>query len=241
MVKRRTDRVMLVRYAKGAAVFAAGLASSGVASAADPTSREVDMKHSEIACPDRDPGERLHDGFFARSDTSLAFFRAIVSGADTPPRRSGILGVGQGAGISVGGTPERGLVVGGTVWTARMDPVFVENGQTVTPDDDSVKVTLLRLGPFLDFYPDPTRGFHLWASAALTAQIETDAKGNAIKPAALGAALTIGPGYEWFVTSQLSLGLLGRVSLGRVVRTPSEGEQHVLWIVPELALAATYH
>ena len=206
-----------------------------------PAPREAETTRAEVACSHSDPGEHLHDGFFARSDTSLAFFRAIVSGAEGSPRRTGILGVGQGAGISVGGTPERGLVVGGTVWTVRIDPIFVEEGRTITPDDDSVKVTLLRLGPFLDWYPDPARGFHVLAAAAFTAQIESDVKGEAIKPAALGAALSIGPGYEWFITSELSLGLLGRMSLGRLVRTPREGEQHILWIIPELALSATYH
>jgi hypothetical protein len=149
--------------------------------------------------------------------------------------------VGQGAGIAVGGTPEPGLVLGGTAWTARIDPVFVENGATMTPDDDSVKVTILRLGPFLDWYPDPARGFHVLAAAAFTAQIESDVKGDPIKPAALGAALSIGPGYEWFIASEVSLGLLGRVSLGHLARAPSEGEQHILWILPELTLSATYH
>ena len=122
-----------------------------------------------------------------------------------------------------------------------MDPVFVEEGKTVSPDDDSVKITLLRLGPFLDFYPDLAGGFHFVTAAALTVQVESDVKGNAIEPAAFGAALSIGPGYEWFLADELSLGVLGRVSLGRLVRTPNDGEQHILWIIPELALTATYH
>lgn len=210
-------------------------ANSGVALAAD---RAAETKRAEIQCPDVDPGEYLHDGFFARSDTGLAFFRANVSGSSS---RSGIRGLGQSAGISLGGTPERGLVLGGTVWTARIDPVFIEGGRTVTPDDDSVKITLLRLGPFLDWYPDPTHGFHTQVAVAFTAQVESDVKGNAIKPPALGAALAVGTGYEWFVVSELSLGLLGRMALGRVVRTPSEGKQDMLWIIPELALSATYH
>jgi len=37
------------------------------------------------------------------------------------------------------------------------------------------------------------------------------------------------------------LGLLGCMSLGRVVHTLSEGEEHTLWIIPELARSATYH
>jgi hypothetical protein len=207
--------------------------------AADP--RAVETKGSECECPAAGPGERLHDGFFARSDTGVAFFSAIVSGSGASPHRTFVRGFGQSASIWVGGTPERGLVVGGAAWTARIDPQFIEDGKTVVPEDDSVKVTLLRLGPFLDWYPEPGRGFHTQVAAAFTAQIESDVKGNAIKPAALGAALSVGTGYEWFISSEFSLGLLGRVALGRVVREPSEGKQHMLWFIPELALSATYH
>ncbi len=210
-----------MRYARWALVLVA-LASSRAAFAAD-------------------PGERLHDGFFARSETGLAFLWEGISGDRSIPRRTGVRGIGQGASIAIGGTPERGLVVGGMVWTARFSPMFLEDGKTVTPDDDSVKVTLLRLGPFLDFYPDPARGFHVLGAASFTAQVETDVKGNAIKPAAVGAALTVGAGYEWFVAAELSLGVLGQVATGRAVREPSEGREHMLWIAPELALTATYH
>jgi hypothetical protein len=188
-----------------------------------------------------DSGARLHDGFFARSDVALAFFSAIVRGSGASGRRTGIRGIGQSQGVSIGGTPDRGLVLGGSLWAARIDPVFVEDGKTIVPDDDSVKITLARVGPFLDWYPDPSRGFHTNASAAFTIQIESDAKGHAVKPAAVGAALSVGTGYDWFVSSQLSIGLLGRVAFGREIRRPLEGEQRMTWFVPELAFSATYH
>jgi hypothetical protein len=188
-----------------------------------------------------DSGAYLHDGFFARSDVALAFFSAVVGGSGASGRRTAIRGIGQSQAISIGGTPERGLVIGGSLWAARIDPVFVEDGRTIVPDDDSVKVTLARVGPFLDWYPDPSRGFHANVAAAFTIQIESDAKGNAVKPAAVGAALSLGTGYDWFISSQLSIGLLGRVAFGREVRRPVEGDQRMTWFVPELAFSATYH
>jgi hypothetical protein len=182
-----------------------------------------------------------HDGFFARSDVAFAFFSAVVSGSGGAPRRTGIRGMGQSQALSIGGTPERGLVTGGSVWAARIVPQFVEGNRTIVPDDDSVKITLVRLGPFLDWYPAPSRGFHTSVDAALTAQIESDVKGNPVKPAALGAALSIGTGYDWFVADHLSIGLLGRFAFGRAIRKPADGDQRMLWFVPELALSATYH
>ncbi len=192
----------------------------------------------EKTCLEPEPGEHLHDGFFARSENGLSFYWAEVSGSAI---RSGIRGIGQSAVISMGGTPTRGLVLGGTIWTARIDPVFVENGRSVTPDDDSVKLTLLRTGPFIDFYPNPARGFHLQAAALLAIQIESDVKGNPIEPAALGPAVSIGLGYEWFISSQFSLGLVARAALGEVARAPKTGSEQMRWFLPDLSISGTYH
>jgi hypothetical protein len=98
------------------------------------------------------------------------------------------------------------------------------------PDDDSVKVTQLRIGPFIDWYPHPERGFH---TVVL--------KGNPIEPAAFGAALATGSGYEWFVTAELSLGFIGRFAFGTAVRAASDNTEHIAFIVPELAVSATFH
>ncbi len=192
----------------------------------------------EKKCLEPEPGERFHDGFFARSESGLSFYWADVSGAAP---RSSIRGIGQSAVISIGGTPTRGLVLGGTMWTARIDPVFVENDRRVIPDDDSVKLTLLRIGPFIDFYPDPVRGFHLQAAALLAIQIESDVKGNPIEPAALGPAVSIGLGYEWFMSGQFSLGLVARAALGQVAREPKAGSEQMRWFLPDLSISGTYH
>jgi hypothetical protein len=190
---------------------------------------------------DPEPGERLHDGFFARSESGVAFLSAYVSGSGTRPLRSRVRGVGQSASISLGVTPARGLVLGGTLWTARIDPEFVEGGKDVAPDDDSVKVTLLRIGPLIDWYPNPERGFHALVAVAFTLQLETDTKGNPLLPAAFGASLSTGAGHEWFLSSELSLGILGRVAFGRMDRDAADGHERTLFVVPELLLSATYH
>jgi len=203
-----------------------------------PAEKAFHPNDSEEKCLEPEPGALVHEGFFARSESGLSFYWADVSGS-VP--RSGIRGIGQSGAISIGGTPARGLVLGGTMWTARIDPVFVENGRSVTPDDDSVKLTLLRTGPFIDFYPDPARGFHVQAAALFAIQIESDVKGNPIEPAAFGPAVSIGVGYEWFTSGEFSLGLVARAALGQVVRAPKAGSEHMRWFVPDLALSGTYH
>jgi hypothetical protein len=187
-----------------------------------------------------DPGERLHDGFFARSESGVALLSASVTDSGAPSR-SRVRGVGQLASISIGTTPLAGLVLGGTLWTARFDPVFVEDGRQITPDDDSVKVTLLRLGPFVDWYPNPGQGFHALSTVALALQVETDTKGEPLPPAAFGASLSTGAGYEWFLSSEVSLGFLGRVAFGGLTRAATGGTERSLFVIPEISIAATYH
>jgi hypothetical protein len=183
----------------------------------------------------------MHDGFFVRSSPGLAFLWAHVDGATGVAKRSGIRGVGQSSELALGGTPARGLVVGGSLWAGRIDPVFIEGGRRVSPDDDSVKLTALRIGPFVDFYPDPRLGFHAGAVVALVVQFESDTKGEAIEPLAYGLSLATGAGYEWFVSSDVSLGFLARFALGGVGRSTHGVSERTLFVVPELALSATYH
>jgi hypothetical protein len=186
-------------------------------------------------------GERRHDGFFARSEPGVALFFAFIADSGPKPRRTAVRGIGQSGAISVGGTPAAGLVVGGTAWAARIDPSFVEGGTHVTPDDDSVKLSALRLGPFVDWYPEPNGGFHAFASVAFTTLVESDVKGNPIRPPALGASLGAGFGYEWFVSSELSLGFFTRQASGYAVRHAPLGSVRSLFFALELGVTATYH
>jgi hypothetical protein len=192
------------------------------------------------ACP-VEAGARRHDGFFARSEPGVAVLFASVRDEGDAPRRSAVRGVGQSAALSLGGTPLPGWVVGGKLWTARIDPVFHEGNATLNPDDDSVKLTVLEIGPFVDWYPDPRRGFHAFASSAFAIQIESDTKGNPREPPAFGGSLGLGVGHEWFLASEFSLGATLRSGFGFSERAPSDGREHMLFAVQELALSATYH
>ena len=228
---KRSARFVGMAATLGATLPPAPLMASDGAAPVPPPSGECDAE----------PGGRLHDGFFARSEAGIAFLSATVSDTGGPPFRSRVRGVGQGSSLSVGGTPASGLVLGGTLWTASIDPQFVEDGRRIVPDDDSIKVTLLRIGPLVDWYPHPGRGFHALASAALTLAFETDAKGNPVLPAAYGLSLSTGAGREWFLTAELSLGILGRVAFGGLHRAAPGGVERSLFAIPELALTATYH
>lgn len=195
-----------------------------------------------VPCDERiAPGDYEHDGFFLRAEAGVVFFRALVEAPASPTGRTRISGFGESSSISAGGTPFRGLVLGGRVWTTRVSPSFVEHGAHVTPDDDSVKETLARIGPFADWYPDPSRGFHVQLGFELAIQVESDVKGNLIKPGNYGPAASVGLGYEWFVSKQFSLGFVARMAFGYGTRSLDGADEHTLWEAPELALVYTYH
>lgn len=191
-------------------------------------------------CPES-PGHRVHDGFFLRSSPGLALFAATVTDAGTLPRRSRVEGLGLSSALSIGATPMPGLVLGGTLWTVNLFPRFVEDGVMVTPDDDSVKLTVLRIGPFVDWYPNAKDGFHTSFSPTWMFQIERDPKGEPIKPIPMGPSLTLHTGYEWFLSSQFSLGALAGISFGQLSRQVQGRSAHMPFLMPEMALAVTYH
>jgi hypothetical protein len=224
-------------------VFATALGAAFVALVARAPAAQAEPRRTDEPesppCPPK-PGDRVHDGFFARSAPGVSFLWAHVSDGG-PPRRSALRGVGQSGTLSFGATPRRGLVLGGAVWTARIDPSFVENGVLIVPDDDSVKYTMLRVGPFVDWYPNPLRGFHVVGSLGLAWSIESDVKGDAIEPAALGVSPLVGLGQEWFVAGELSLGFLAQMGMGYLSRAAPGGSERLLFVAPELALSATFH
>ena len=203
------------------------------------TARAEPSAALECECEKPDPSAHRHDGFFGRAETGLVLYRAAVSGG--PGGRTEAQGLGQSAGLSFGGTLLRGLVLGGSLWATRIDPTFVEHGVRVHPDDDSVKITLGRIGPFLDYYPYPTRGFHAQVGVSLAVAVDSDTKGRSLKPATAGAAASFALGQELFVSEQFSLGLLARMTMGAMARSVAGHEERSFFESPELLITTTYH
>jgi hypothetical protein len=149
---------------------------------------------------------RTHDGFYFEAALGLGF--ATVSG----PAGQSSHGVAALPSLLAGGTPLRGLVLGGGLIGA---VGFAPSGALVagapsdpaSPRDPSLSLAIV--GPFVDYFPDPRGGFHLQALggyAELAARQSDDAL--AANPAGVGFAL--GVGQELWIGEQWSAGLLGR-------------------------------
>ena len=113
--------------------------------------------------------------------------------------------------VLVGGTPLPGLAIGGG-HSGNILPSATRtwNGNTKTFQTYTFGVT----GPFADWYPRPRGGAHILAMAGLSDVIENASGGSSHGLFGFGAVL--GLGYDFFVSDNWSLGVLGRGMAGRV-------------------------
>lgn len=131
-------------------------------------------------------GVHRHDGFFLRL------------GAGPSLNLSGS-GFGGAFEVALGGTIGRGIVVGA------MSSPKVVHAVGFSADETAV---FTFLGPFVDYYPDPSKGLHLLGGGGVASATFPGGKTNP----AVSLELLAGAGYEWWVGNQWSIGLLGRIS-----------------------------
>jgi hypothetical protein len=147
--------------------------------------------------------------------------------------------------ISVGGTPARGFVLGGSVL---VDKVFglsskddVVNGNE--PTLDGISFSLNALGVFADFYPDPEGGLDFHGFIGL-GKLATTRPGPSNVDDPGGMILSGGVGYDWFVGRETSVGVHVRLTGGSLDVSETGNSNNtttVTVLVPALLVAATYH
>jgi hypothetical protein len=135
-----------------------------------------------------------------------------------------------------GGTPARGLVIGGgTNGATVIAPHLDVDGDSASPPD---VLALSLVGPFLVYYPDPERGTHLQLLAGY-GLLQADRSSFAESPDGFGVSL--GVGHEAFVSEQWSIGILGRLMGAVLSYSPNgENERHVV-LVPGTIATLTLH
>jgi hypothetical protein len=150
-----------------------------------------------------------HDGFQFRgaigagymSDSESASdgsFGATIAGA-VPFTFEIYLGGALAPGLRLGGTLETAVLSGPTVSFHPVGPVL---------GDPPGALTMLGIGPYLDWYPDPRGGFHAMALALAVSETFTD--GQAITSGASGFGVGGGIGYDWWAHRRWSVGILAR-------------------------------
>jgi hypothetical protein len=161
---------------------------------------------------------RTHDRFYLRLSLGPGYMATrFTEGLLDAPRYQG--GGGSFA-VQLGGTPARGFVVGGGLLVQGMeDAELLPAGYDRERGEEPGTASTLLIGPFVDYFPDPKRGFHFGGALGLGA-VAFDAPGAPSADEARtagGGAIAAWVGYdawvarEWCLGGQLRyLGVAGR-------------------------------
>jgi hypothetical protein len=152
-----------------------------------------------------------------------------------------------GTQIAIGGTPIRGLVLGGSLDTASLISADGSVSEVATRYEFATSQLAL-VGAYADYYFSAIRGFHVQASLGLAVYVmgqgnpDDPDPGIAAPHAATGFGFSLGGGHEWWIHEDWSAGLMPRLMMGWVKGTDEWGSafrHRVLGV--GLLVSASYH
>jgi hypothetical protein len=192
----------------------------------------------------------VHDGFYFRAGLGPALFANASVTPPGDPQSVSVTGAGAALELAIGGTLQKGLVVGGGIYGADFPSPSYSQG-SINANGGAAVVS--SIGPFADWYVDPTNGFHVElgiglgvVSAAQGTPTTSNGQTNTFPPkdeSGNGISLFAGVGYEWWVADQLSLGVLARL---QYVSASVEGSgdtqsSDTKVMMPAILASLTYH
>ena len=163
--------------------------------------------------PPAAPGVHFHDGFYLRLGLGLGLGGVLVS-SDSKSVGDYSFGGGGGAfDLWLGGTPSRGLSMGGAFSALAVNSAKRKvDGQSIAGD---VNGSTVMLGYFVDVFPDPTAGLHFGGALGIAVGAAEVKGGTKFNGAGLG--LEAFGGYDFWISPDWSLGGLARF-MGSVTR-----------------------
>jgi hypothetical protein len=110
-------------------------------------------------------GYHVHDGFYLRMAAGLGGGHGKISTDRTSVPNYGVGGAGLALNLWIGGTPWRGIALGGMLSYQGM-----HDGNTVVEGQKTgagMQGSEFLLAPFIDVFPDPLRGLHVGGALGL--------------------------------------------------------------------------
>jgi len=197
-------------------------------------------------------GVHEHDGFYLRMALGLGHLGARFGSDESAAyggKVTGTLGGGSGAlELALGGSPMPGLVLGGGLYLdggGKLRTNVFEVDGTSAGQVQYDQVSLGLLGPFVDYFFDAKSGWHLQGALGYAWMNVGPATRDGVtvaKKSLGGVGFEVGGGYEWWIASQWSLGVLLRGTFVAVANNANDGERwsYESLAVPELLLSVTY-
>jgi hypothetical protein len=178
--------------------------------AADPaTSNVTGPQSNSDSGPSRDPGYHLRDGLYFRFALGGGYVHDRIS--NDVVGKATISGAAIPFDLMLGWTVVQGLALGAGVWLAPMSNPTGEYQGNSTSISSKYRVQYSRLGVFADYYPNPREGLHVLGNIAHAGMTIVQDATDKLLANAKGVAFTAGVGYEFWIASQWSAGLLAQV------------------------------
>lgn len=190
-------------------------------------------------------GYKVHDGFYLRMGLGLGGGNVNVSTDSNVAKDFSFGGAGLALNLWIGGTPWRGVAIGGLFSVQGMAETNAEVDGTKTKQEAAGSTVLL--GPFIDAFPDPLRGLHVGGSLAL-AGAAAKAKGNVLRDtyqvkdySGGGLAASGWVGYMGWVGPEWSMGGLLQLTALRVQDDRDDVKRLGTGYTLSLSFTALYH
>lgn len=151
----------------------------------------------------------MHNGFYARASIGLGSLGASYH--DDHPSGEDLSGTGfsLGGDVMIGGSPSVGLALGGALLAHGAAGVDFDRGRRTPSEDRSL--SLFVLGPFVDGFPMPNKGWHVGGMAGLAlAKIEGSREDSLGRTLGVGGSIWFG--HDFWVADEWSLGPLLRLT-----------------------------
>ncbi len=151
-----------------------------------------------------------HEGFYLQMTVGAGYLgtSASANGEDLS-----IHGGALNGSVWIGGSLAPGFVLGGGTSSAfAVRPKVKETVRGVTRDlsDANAGLQLNMIGLVSDFYPNPTKGLHFQAMLGYAVLSITQNGASSQSPSGIG--LLGGVGYDFWVSEEWSIGMLGNFS-----------------------------
>jgi len=190
-------------------------------------------------------GYHVHDGFYLRLAAGIGGGHTSISTDHASSPNFGVGRAGLALNLWIGGTPWRGVAIGGLAsYQGQNDGDTVVEGQKTGTGSNA---GVLLVGPFIDAFPDPLRGLHFGGSLALAAVgtkadshvLELDHSVKDYSGGGLGASAWIG--YMGFVGPEYSMGGLLQLSGYAADKKEDSVDRKATGYSVSLSFSALYH
>ncbi len=197
----------------------------------------------------------MHDGFYLRLGTGFGAYSESLRSEDSDVYGGKVKGTTSGFAtlgeFAIGGTISRGLVLGGGAYTAQLVAGTFRTSDSSAgappPELDPEVRNFSLVGPFLDWYPNPRKGFHVQASLGLATlsgvHLDTSVVDDDDPYHAAGVGIMLAAGYEWWIGEEWSMGVAARL-LGGFLAGKDDSDvtwYHAAGTGPSPVFTITYH